>query len=933
MRRFLILVLVFVAVFAVSCSKKKSHEENDYVEQVSKEIKAEEGGTVESSDGKTSVEIPAGALDSDTTISMTIRNAIDFPSGEDEKIVSMVVEFEPSGTVFKKPVFITMPSMETVKNKVITAAVFHEDEGKWSYSESGVAVKVSQSASGDPIMTTASGDPIMLNASGDPIMMSASGDPIMLSASGDPIMTSASGDPIMNAASGDPIMMTTGHFTAYTFIVIEPKEAVEPDDTEPVDDGDTTPAETDDDEPVKPDGEEIGDIDVADNDEAVDDEDIDDNEIIDEDEDVDDVDDNEVIDEDEDIDNDNIEVVDEDTDIDTPEPDEDIIPEPEPAYSKVLCTGSTRCISENSEAFIDCPEEGADMNGQDAQYAAKKSCVPARYTKISKNPENNSDHNRVVDEVTGLTWIVDITEEKSWDNAKDFCSNLNFGGYEDWRLPTPKEVWSIAVGDSYGHAVREYYFHNFYEYNNDIWARQELPEEKESAWSFNLEEGSMQQITDASGSHYIMCVHGDEEYGKVEASDYISETVGGDEMIRDSKTGLLWQKTVEDGMTTFKDALAYCENLTYAGKNDWRLPNRNELLTLVDYSKAVPAGDDPEAETTAASSFPGMPKAVFITSTPIIGYYNPSGLWALDMETGEQFSSYLEVFSVRCVRSDMEGYPEGMTISYCDETGVAPCKDKVSGYIWSPSSMDYLPNGGYADRITFAKDCRNSVFAGNKKWRIPTIDEVRTLATNCGELKAYGECNISEACSDFSEACYDEDVCVFHEGCESDLHDYGNFLSSTASEGGAEVPALIINFKDGIFAAPEYFSDGILRCIMDETIPEVEFPYTDPETGYTWSDISPDDMDWEEMSGYCGDLGNQWRLPSVEELKTLVRNCPGGVCEFALSGKYSKFGDIETLWSSEMYLSEHFKVLDFTTASVMEDIYDAKVRCILGTGE
>ena len=901
MKRFLILVLVFVTVFAVSCDSKKSNKkeaETDKVESVSMEISAEEGGKVESSDGKTSIEIPSGALESDTTITMKIYNAAAFPAKDDEQVITKVVEFGPNGTVFKKPVIISMVSEEKIENKIITAAVYHEKSEEWSYTEDAAVKFSGYTETGDPIMTTATGDPIMLSATGDPIMMNATGDPIMLAATGDPIMMSATGDPIMMAATGDPIMMTTGHFTSFTFIAVGPKE--------PVDDSDS---ETDDDETTDTDNDDNTDTGTIDDTDTETDE------------------------------GDTETETDDDTDTGEPEPDDDadsevIIPEPEPAYSKVLCTGSTRCISENSEAFIDCPEEGADMNGQDAQYAAKKSCVPARYTKISKNPENNSDHNRVVDEVTGLTWIVDITEEKSWDNAKDFCSNLNFGGYEDWRLPTPKEVWSIAVGDSYGHAVREYYFHNFYEYNNDIWARQELPEEKESAWSFNLEEGSMQQITDASGSHYIMCVHGDEEYGKVEASDYISETVGGDEMIRDSKTGLLWQKTVEDGMTTFKDALAYCENLTYAGKNDWRLPNRNELLTLVDYSKAVPAGDDPEAETTAASSFPGMPKAVFITSTPIIGYYNPSGLWALDMETGEQFSSYLEVFSVRCVRSDMEGYPEGMTISYCDETGVAPCKDKVSGYIWSPSSMDYLPNGGYADRITFAKDCRNSVFAGNKKWRIPTIDEVRTLATNCGELKAYGECNISEACSDFSEACYDEDVCVFHEGCESDLHDYGNFLSSTASEGGAEVPALIINFKDGIFAAPEYFSDGILRCIMDETIPEVEFPYTDPETGLTWSDISPDDMDWEEMSGYCGTtLGNTWRLPTVEELKTLVRNCPEGECEFALSGKYSIFGDIETLWSNEMYLSEHFKVLDFTTASVLEDIYDAKVRCILETGE
>ncbi len=195
---------------------------------------------------------------------------------------------------------------------------------------------------------------------------------------------------------------------------------------------------------------------------------------------------------------------------------------------------------------------------------------------------------------------------------------------------------------------------------------------------------------------------------------------------------------------------------------------------------------------------------------------------------------------------------------------------------------------------------------------------------NCGELKAGGECNISESCHDFTPECYDEGVCVASGGCESDLNDYGNFLSSTPGE----EEALIINFKDGIFAAPEYFTNGVLRCILDETIPEVEFPYTDSETELKWSDISSSEMDWEDMSGYCDNLGEGWRLPSVEELQTLVINCDDDACDYDFSGKYSKFGDVDTLWSSEMYLSEHYKVLDFMTASVLEDIYRAKVRCV-----
>jgi len=36
----------------------------------------------------------------------------------------------------------------------------------------------------------------------------------------------------------------------------------------------------------------------------------------------------------------------------------------------------------------------------------------------------------------------------------------------------------------------------------------------------------------------------------------------------------------------WEEALAYCENLNYAGYEDWRLPNARELQSIVDYSRA-----------------------------------------------------------------------------------------------------------------------------------------------------------------------------------------------------------------------------------------------------------------------------------------------------------------------------------------------------------
>ena len=271
MKRVFELFLVFVVLFfAASCGEEEAIPEV-VKESVNKGVSSEEGGTITSSDGSTSIEIPADALDSDVSITMTIYSAKGYTGTEGKRVVSKVVEFEPSGLVFKKPIIITMKATGDIKDKTVTAAVYRESKGAWSFNEHGAyAVLTGRDAAGDPIMQTAAGDPIMLNAAGDPIMMSAAGDPIMMSAAGDPIMlasagdpimTNAAGDPIMTAAAGDPIMMTTGHFTAYTFIALGDDD--EPQDTG--DDGKDEDEEDDDEDEDDEDRDEDNDEDKDDN--------------------------------------------------------------------------------------------------------------------------------------------------------------------------------------------------------------------------------------------------------------------------------------------------------------------------------------------------------------------------------------------------------------------------------------------------------------------------------------------------------------------------------------------------------------------------------------------------------------------------------------------------------------------------------------------
>jgi len=67
-------------------------------------------------------------------------------------------------------------------------------------------------------------------------------------------------------------------------------------------------------------------------------------------------------------------------------------------------------------------------------------------------------------------------------------------------------------------------------------------------------------------------------------------------VVTDSKTGLQWQDDYSDNGGDIKyakwtDAIAYCEDLTLGGHSDWRLPNKKELLSIVDYGKYNPSID------------------------------------------------------------------------------------------------------------------------------------------------------------------------------------------------------------------------------------------------------------------------------------------------------------------------------------------------------
>ena len=805
-------------------------------------------------------------------------------------------------------------------------------------------------------MTSAAGDPIMLNAAGDPIMMSADGgDPIMLSAAGDPIMVTAAGDPIMTSAAGDPIMMTTGHFTAYAFFLVEVEEE--------------EPAADDDDI-------DISDVEISDEDD----------------------DDTEITDEDDDIDTSDIEMSDEDEDIDIPENDEDeipdetgdedpIVPEPELPVSKVVCTGMTICTHEEGYQIL-CPEEGEPFYGQDAQYAARGACVPGHsYEEIVKPPMIENDFTEIHDSATGLTWLF-TGVRGTYEGVKNGC-NISYDGKEDWRLPTPKEILTFTQNDRtfQGMSVDPILFQSIIEEGSEsYWYGVYLWSSLEN-YVYALEGGEF--IPPAAYGYspqcfvdgVLLCVSG-EEYGKVKANNYTTVTKNGEDMVFDSAMNLYWQK--DSGKAeTWGEALAYCENLEYAGASDWRLPNRNELVTLVDYSKIKYEPSDDEylhvsgfsrsvksADPEIPSLFPGMTAGIFWSSTGAGDGYK----WVVDMKDGVFYSfdglsaggyysdtrSSESAISVRCVRSHLDAKTD---FPACSKTGTAPCKD-ANGTIWSSAIYFLYSNslagpgdgqcleckeGDRSDGISWyevAETCRYLNEKGSRKWRLPTIDEIRSIVT-AEKLKKGGSCGVTDECH--GNSCFTEEACTEDEPSQTLLYDFGAMLSGTFNlatwdEENEAYPQLwALDTAYGFITAvedeiPVY--ELVQRCVLDETLEFHTTPYTDPATGLTWSEDSHSYLNLSEAKKYCyelskGDSEHWWRVPTIDELKTLVRNCDnadGAPCPVDVSGKYSPFRDLDDLLAVDS-AGENFYTIYFTDAQIYENpAWGGMIRCVADNG-
>ncbi len=262
---------------------------------------------------------------------------------------------------------------------------------------------------------------------------------------------------------------------------------------------------------------------------------------------------------------------------------------------------------------INAPAKEEAFYGQDAQYHGN---LP--------NYTDNGD-GTITDNVTGLMWsktsdlngdgIINVNDKLTQSQAETGASTFNLAGYDDWRLPTIKELYSLIM--FFGKDVSGYngsdtedlepfidtdYFDFGY---GDMNAGERIIDAQfatktiyvsttmngaKTMFGVNLADGRIKgyptEAMQGGGTgklFYVHYVRGNTEYGINDFTDNSDGTV------TDNATGLMWSQEDSKSGLNWQEALEWVtqqNESNFLGHNDWRLPNVKELQSIVDYTRS-----------------------------------------------------------------------------------------------------------------------------------------------------------------------------------------------------------------------------------------------------------------------------------------------------------------------------------------------------------
>jgi hypothetical protein len=317
-------------------------------------------------------------------------------------------------------------------------------------------------------------------------------------------------------------------------------------------------------------------------------------------------------------------------------------PRRDEAGGMYLQTGQTTCHGVDGRA-VACAG-----SGQDAEFRRGRAWPQPRF-----EPQGEAVHDRL----TGLVWTRDANPAEfplDWNEALAAVQRWNarrLAGHRDWRLPNRRELRSLI-----SHQTRRPALPAGHPFANVFagwyWSSTTAAISPAHAWYVDMDGGRMFYggkdqsflVWPVRGESRVLPVTGqtccyDERGTAIACAGSMQdgeqrcglawpvprfEDHG--EAVLDRLTGLRWRRNADlAGAVSWDEALSRLAGLSrVAGGPRWRLPNINELESLVDADRRQPA-------LPAGHPFSGV-RDVYWSSTTSL--YEPDWAWALYLDKG-----------------------------------------------------------------------------------------------------------------------------------------------------------------------------------------------------------------------------------------------------------------------------------------------------------
>lgn len=320
------------------------------------------------------------------------------------------------------------------------------------------------------------------------------------------------------------------------------------------------------------------------------------------------------------------------------------------------------------------------------------------FTPTSTFTDNNDG--TVYHQLTGLTWKR-CAEGQTWSTST--CSGTattytfdtaqlltaNFAGKTDWRLPSTWELATIVDYDNHFPAVNSAVFPNT-PTSTFFWSGIPFAGHAAYAWFVDFNGGSVGHA-ERDKSAFVRLVRGGRPLRNLStpSADF---TDNGDGTVYHKLTGLTWKRCTEGqnwtgsacrglgSFNTYDQASALTSN--FAGKNDWRLPNIQELLSIVETGATKP--------TINTAIFPNTSNSLHWSASP---HWYPNYVYFVEFYDGHSTGAdRLGPYLVRLVRGTQSP-------AFSLAAGSAEClfnwAERQYGGFFSPSGAASDSNGEY----------------------------------------------------------------------------------------------------------------------------------------------------------------------------------------------------------------------------------------------